>query len=403
MSGTAISQILSIAITPILTRSYSPEDFGFYTTFIAIYSLLCSFATGKFERVILLSNEKKNVIIISSLCLLTSIVFSIICFIIILIFNLSFNISKWGFNIILFKWLYIIPPFLIIYAVNTVFLTFLNYDKNFKEISKSRILKTIISISVSVICISILKNMGGLILGEIMGLFFSTIYLFPKLKFLFQFKEEVNSHFYSFILRYRNFPLYNIPTDLLNNSSSQVPVFFLSPIYGIHVTGQYSLMKRILDAPVTLFSSSVLEVFRQKASEQFVKNGDCRTLLLKTAKNLAFISIVPFSILYTFGSDIFVFIFGAKWYDAGQFASVFSVYYFFKFISSPISYMFYIAEKQKIDFFLHIYIFLSSLLFFILPKFFSISISETLWMYNINFALIYITYLILSYKYSIKY
>lgn len=75
ISGTAISQIISIAITPILTRNYTPEDFGFYTTFIAIYSLLSSFATGKFERVILLSKDKKDIIIVSSLCLLTSLFF----------------------------------------------------------------------------------------------------------------------------------------------------------------------------------------------------------------------------------------------------------------------------------------------------------------------------------------
>jgi O-antigen/teichoic acid export membrane protein len=402
ISGTAISQIISIVITPILTRSYTPEDFGFYTTFIAIYSLLCSFATGKFERVILLSKDKKDIIIVSSLCLLTSLFFSITCLFLFFIASLVFDFGKWGIEILLFKWLYIIPAFLIIYAINTVFLTFLNYDKNFREISKSRVIKTFVSISVSVTSIYFLKDMGGLILGEILGLFISTIYLFPKLKFLFQFKKEVTSQFYNFIKRYRNFPLFNVPTDLLNNSSSQVPVFFLSPIFGVNVTGQYSLMKRMLDAPVTLLSSSVLEVFRQKASEQFIKNGDCRNLLFKTAKKLILISIAPFSILFVFGSDIFVLIFGEKWRDAGQFASIFSVFYFFKFISSPISYVFYIAEKQKIDFLLHIYIFLSSLLFFILPKFFSISITETLWMYSINFVLIYITYLLLSYKYSVK-
>lgn len=402
MSGTAISQIISIAITPLLTRNYTPEDFGFYTTFIAIYSLLCSFATGKFERVILLSNDNRNIVVVSSLCLFTSIIFSVVCFILLLISNISFDFSKWGIQVLLIKWLYIIPFFLILYAVNTVFLTYLNYEKDFKEISKSRVIKTFVSTSVSVICIFFLKDMGGLILGEISGLFISTIYLFPRLKFLFQFKKEISSQFYSFISRYRNFPLYNIPTDLLNNSSSQVPVFFLSPIYGVQVTGQYSLMKRMLDAPVSLFSSSVLEVFRQKASEQFINNGDCRSLLIRTAKNLALISILPFSILFVFGDDIFVLIFGEKWRDAGEYASIFSVFYFFKFISSPISYVFYIAEKQRIDFLLHVYIFFSSLLFFILPKFYTISITETLWMYSINFVLIYITYLILSYKYSVK-
>lgn len=219
---------------------------------------------------------------------------------------------------------------------------------------------------------------------------------------MFQFQNKITSQFSAVASRYKDFPLYNIPSDLLNNSSAQVPVFFLTPIYGVQATGQYSLMKRMLDAPVTLLSSSILEVFRQKASEQYIAFGDCRELFVKTARNLALISIVPFSVLMIFGTDIFAFIFGEEWREAGKFAGIFAVYYFFKFVSSPLSYMFYIAEKQKMDFLLHIYMFVSSLVIFYLPKLYSVSITETLWIYSINFVIIYLTYFILSYKYSKK-
>lgn len=402
MTGTAVSQLIAMAVTPILTRNYTPEDFGYYTTFIAIYTVLCSFATGKYERVILLSKDKNDIVVVSTLGMTISGFFSIFLLAIIYISSLVFDMSILGIDSLLENWLYLIPIFLIIYAVNLIFLTYLNYQKNFKEISKSRVIKTFVSISVSLICIFFMKNMGGLILGELMGLFFSTIYLYPKLKFLFKFEKKITSQFSTFASRYRNFPLYNIPSDLLNNSSAQIPVFFLTPVYGVQATGQYSLMKRMLDAPVTLLSSSILEVFRQKASEQYIAFGDCRELFVKTAKNLALISIIPFSLLIIFGTDIFAFIFGEEWRDAGKFAGIFSVYYFFKFVSSPLSYMFYIAEKQKMDFLLHIYMFISSLLIFYLPKIYSVSITETLWIYSINFVLIYLTYFLLSYKYSKK-
>ncbi|HCN50154.1 MAG TPA: hypothetical protein DIT10_13885 [Chryseobacterium sp.] len=402
MTGTAVSQLIAIAVTPILTRNYTPEDFGYYTTFIAIYTVLCSFATGKYERVILLSKNENDIVVVSSLGMAISILFSTFLIILIYLSSLFFDLNSWGIDSLLMKWLYLIPFLLIIYAVNLIFLTFLNYKKNFKEISKSRVIKTFVSILVSLICIFFLKNMGGLILGELLGLLFSTIYLFPKLKFLFQFQNKITSQFSAVASRYKDFPLYNIPSDLLNNSSAQVPVFFLTPIYGVQATGQYSLMKRMLDAPVTLLSSSILEVFRQKASEQYIAFGDCRELFVKTARNLAIISIVPFSVLMIFGTDIFAFIFGEEWREAGKFAGIFAVYYFFKFVSSPLSYMFYIAEKQKMDFLLHIYMFLSSLMIFYLPKLYSVSITETLWIYSINFVIIYLTYFILSYKYSKK-
>lgn len=402
MTGTAVSQLIAIAVTPILTRNYTPDDFGYYTTFIAIYAVLCSFATGKYERAILLSKNENDIIVVSSLGMAISVFFSVFLLILFYMLSLFFDLNSWGIDNLLIKWLYLIPVLLIIYAINLIFLTYLNYQKDFKEISKSRIIKTFVSISASLVCIFFLNNMGGLILGELMGLFFSTVYLSPKLKFLFKFSKDITSQFSTVASRYRDFPLYNIPSDMLNNSSAQVPVFFLTPMYGVQATGQYSLMKRMLDAPVTLLSSSILEVFRQRASEQYVAFGDCRGIFVKTAKNLAFISIIPFTVLMLFGTDIFAFVFGEEWREAGKFAGIFAVYYFFKFVSSPLSYMFYIAEKQKMDFLLHIYMFISSLAIFYLPKLVSISITETLWMYSINFIVIYLIYFLLSYKYSKK-
>lgn len=402
MTGTAISQVIAMAVTPVLTRNYTPEDFGYYTTFIAIYTILCSFATGKYERVILLAKDKNDIVVVSSLGIALSLFFSVFVLVVIYVFSTFFALNSWGINSLLENWLYLIPLLIIIYAVNIIFLTYLNYKKDFKEISKSRIIKTFVSISVSLTCIFFMKNMGGLILGEILGLLISTIYLYPKLKSIFNFEKKITSQFRAFSARYKNFPIYNIPSDFLNHSSSQMPVFFLTPIYGVQVTGQYSLMKRMLDAPVSLISSSILEVFRQKASEQYITFGNCRLLFLKTAKNLALIAVIPFSLLMIFGTDIFGFIFGEEWRDAGRFAGIFAGYYFFKFVSSPLSYMFYIAERQKMDFIIHIYMFSSSFMIFYLPKLFSVSIIETLWIYSINFILIYLTYFFLSYKYSIK-
>lgn len=402
MSGTAISQIISILITPILTRNYTPRDFGMYTTFLAIYSLLCSFTTGKFERVIFFYKNRNDIVIVSSLCLVISVIFSCFCFLILQCTGILLDISKWGIDDILIKWLYAIPFFLLIYAVNTIFLTFLNYEKEFSQIAKSRIIKTFVSIFTSFICIFFLKDMGGLILGEIIGLFISTIYLFPRLKFLFQFQKKISSNFYSVFFRYKNFPLYNIPADFLNVASAQVPAFFLTTFFGANTTGFYSLMKRVLDAPINLLSSSILEVFRQRAASQFLETGDCRILFINTAKKLLLLSVLPFSLLFIFAPYFFELFFGNDWYVAGDYARIFSIFYFFKFISSPLSYMFYIAERQKIDFLLHIYMFLSTLLIFYSPAIFSFSSFEILMLYAINFSLIYILYFFLSYTYTIR-
>ena len=42
MTGTTIAQAIPIAISPILTRIYTPEDFGVFALYIAIVSFIAS-------------------------------------------------------------------------------------------------------------------------------------------------------------------------------------------------------------------------------------------------------------------------------------------------------------------------------------------------------------------------
>src|SRR5690606_13520981 len=143
--------------------------------------------------------------------------------------------------------------------------------------------------------------------------------------------------------------------------SVQMPVFFLNLYFGSAITGFFSLMKWVLDAPVTLISSSVLEIFRQQASDQLLKVGNCRQLFIATTKRLLYLSILPFLAVFIFSPYFFQKYFRDSWYVAGEYARIFSLYYFFKFITSPLTYIFYLVQKQKLDFIFQCYSFVSSL------------------------------------------
>jgi len=396
MSGTAASQIIALAVTPILTRNYSPSDFGFMLTYMSIFGIVSSFVTGKYERALLLARSDYEIRYSSTLCLYISLVVGIVSFLTIVLGN-DIIINYFGVSETLYRWLLLFPIFLVVFGINLVALTFLNYKRDYKKISSSRIIKTLSGVLISLLCILFMKNVGGLILGEFFGYVVSTLYLFSDVKGLFILKKSALPRIRVIFRKYRRFPIYNIPSDLLNVASSQMPAFFLSSFFGVSTTGFYSLMKRVLDAPIALFSSSILEVFRQKASEQYVVFGSCRELFIKTARNLMLISILPFLILFACGPWLFSLVFGKEWHIAGEYARIFSVFYFFKFVSSPLSYMFYIAEKQRADFILHLYMFISTGLIFYLPKFYAIGPEAILWIYCINFILIYLFYLIYSY------
>lgn len=401
MTGTAVSQAIAIAVTPILTRNYLPEHFGFLLVYLSMLTIVGTSSTGKFERVILLLKSKSDIRKIVFLSTSVSILIFTLLFLLLYI-GKRFLLGFLSIDEALYKWLYTLPFLIIVYSSYTVFGVVLNYQKNYKKLSVSKVIKTLTSVFVSLSCIFFLNDARGLILGEIFGFTFATIYIvWPNKTFLF-FKNLVVKEVKDIALRYRYFPIFNIPADFMNISSSQMPAFFLTSFFGAGITGFYSLTKRVLDAPVNLFSSSVLEVFRQKAAEQYIAKGNCRSLFLKTAKNLSVVSLIPFIALFVFAPDLFAFVFGEEWYVAGQYARIFSIYYFFKFISSPLSYMFFIAEKQKTDFILQSILFTTTILIFNLPRFFNLDAFYLLWIYSINLVLFYVIMFIYSYRFTIK-
>jgi O-antigen/teichoic acid export membrane protein len=92
VSGTVIAQAISILVTPILTRLYTPEEFGLFAIFVAISSVLGSIANGRFELALLLPKVDKNAFEVFKLGLIINIVYT--CIILLQIVFRTRNITR---------------------------------------------------------------------------------------------------------------------------------------------------------------------------------------------------------------------------------------------------------------------------------------------------------------------
>ena len=57
-SATTLSQLINLAISPVLTRVYTPDEFGYFATFLSVVAILASISTGGYTQAIML--PKKN-------------------------------------------------------------------------------------------------------------------------------------------------------------------------------------------------------------------------------------------------------------------------------------------------------------------------------------------------------
>lgn len=350
LTGTTIAQIIPIAVSPILSRLYSPEHFGVLALFTSIVTMAGLISTGLYESAIVLPKRKKDAVNILALCHLVLFTFCLI-----LLPALYFSrdiVTNLLNNKIISDWLYLIPIAALLMGLNQTYTNWSIRNGKYKRLATNRVTQNITLATTNVG--AGLLNMGviGLIAGFLISQFVSSILLFfnikssdsVKLKEINWDRVKLNAN------KYQDFPKINLFQVLIDTLQASLIVFSIKGIWGVAVLGLYAFMMRILRAPLNLIGGSISQVFFQKASETFNNKADLFSLVKKTMISLALLGIVPFSILIFFAPDLFTFAFGKEWHEAGVYAQLLTPWLFFNFIYSPLSQVPLILNKQKQSF-----------------------------------------------------
>jgi O-antigen/teichoic acid export membrane protein len=399
-TGTTIAQAVALAITPILTRIYTPEEFGVFSVYIAIMGLLLVFATGRYEHAIMLPSNDEDAINIVGLIVLIAFIFS---FFILMVLLIADNmIAKWIFGDENLKsLLYFLPISLLISGSAQALNYWSNRKSKYKLMASSRMLRSSATgagqLFLNKTGLQKIGLIGGYIFGEIILLGTLWKKLAPDIVKL---KSNLTlSRMLYLSKRYSNFPKYDLLATLFNQGSRQLMVIFFGVLFGAEVAGYYGLTQRVLAAPLAFIGTAFLDVFKQRAAESYASTGSCRDIYVKVFKLLVVISFIPFLMLFLYGEELFSFVFGPEWGISGQYAQVLALMLLFQFVASPLSYVLYIAEKQHINLFGQTLLLIASAISIFIGVNLS-SVDKTLNIYAISMSFVYIFYLFVSYKFS---
>lgn len=396
MTGTTIAQAIPLAISPILTRIYTPEDFGVFALYMSIVSIISVIATGRYEMAIMLPKENEEVKSIVKLIII--LLSSIVTFTLLIVIIFNEQITNIFDNKEISDWLYFLPISIFLVGIYQVYNYLLIREKSFQRLSKNKVIASTTNASTQLAIGASIGSPFGLLFGNILG-YIVSIHFIIKSKVVSQYFKFNDTPLKKTIKKYENFPKYDVPSVLVNVIGNQLPLIALAKFFSLGVLGFYSLMYKVLMMPISLFSNTILDVFKQKANEDYHKYGNCEDIFVKTFKKLVLFGIVPFSILGIFAPELFAFIFGEKWKVAGEFAQIMTPMFFLKFITSPLSYTFFIVQKQNINLVGQIILFFLTLI----AIWIGIKMNNEyliVKLFSVVYSIVYIIYLIISYKYS---
>jgi lipopolysaccharide exporter len=78
ISGTALGQMITVLVSPLLARIYAPEDFGLLAVYISIASILSVIISLRYETAVVLPEDDNQAMDLVLLASLVAFVFSIL-------------------------------------------------------------------------------------------------------------------------------------------------------------------------------------------------------------------------------------------------------------------------------------------------------------------------------------
>ena len=399
MTGTTIAQAIPIAISPILTRIYTPEDFGVLALFVAITSIFGSIANGRYELAIMLPKKDENAINIFALGLIITFSMSFILLVLVVLFNEQ--ITELLKNDEISVWLYFVPISVFFTGLYNILNYFNNRKKYYKDIANANIIKSIAA-AVIQLSIGLIKGgVSGLISGQLVSQIFANMRLFKNI-----IKDKVlvsNISKVKMILlakRYKDFPKFSMPGILVNVSMTNITNILISSLYDITTLGYYSVVQRVINLPSSLIGGAIGNVYFQESSLEKQQTGIAIKSFMGVLKKLTIVGILPYFILFFVVEDIFPFIFGDNWKIAGEYAKIVIPLSLIRFIVSPISIAMTVFEKQKIGMYWQVSMFIISMSILFIAQYYKLEFGLFLYYTVIYLSLAHLVGLYICYHLS---
>lgn len=333
--GSAGGQGLLLLASPILTRLYSPADFGALAVLTALSAVLGVLATLRWEAGMVLPRRDAEARALGWLGLGSAFIISLLTYIVISLWPSIIAALTGGNGVETIIWL--LPVTIMAISLHKILSAWMVRKEQFARLGQRNFLVGVGQLIVQVgLGFAGLKPVG-LLLGLAGGRLAGTGGAFGGDGF-FENGFPARRTLRRVAIRYRRFPLVSSLSAFVNSLGLQAPVLILSAFYGSTGFGLLALTIRVITAPVGLIADAVSQHFESIASKAIKQDvSRLAPILRKTLLRQVLLGAAPTVFLVSLGPWFFATIFGADWRMAGVYAQVLAIGYYCQFIVSPVS------------------------------------------------------------------
>ncbi len=315
--GNVIAQIISVTGAIILAKLFGAENYGVYAVYLSISAIIAIVSTLQLDLGIVITKKdaaSKN--LANSLF----IVVVTVCLLFFLLIQFIFNDYPFGMDnsIILLS---IAAGFLL--ANNKIFESILTRNKKFNLIARGKIILSMATVSLQAL-LYLYYPKTGLIIGSLLATL--VLLLYYLLVNLNQLKLPSIKLFRQNLIKNKNLLLFALPSNLVNALAIHLLPILILTYFSSAESGSYSLSLKLLTTPLFLISTSISQVYFQKASELVHQsNHELYSLTKSVVKTNLVLFLIILILINTLGIYLLNLYFGSDWENLQSFTLILSI------------------------------------------------------------------------------
>lgn len=322
-TGTAIAQVAPLLVTPVLTRLYSPAQFGEFGIFSAFLLGFSIIASGRYEIAVPLPGSNRTAFDLVALSVLISAAFSLLMMVVgCAAFTPAGRAVVTGLNVRLIA-VMLLPIGVLSASTMQSCSYWLTRQGKFALVARARSIHGLLTAASSV-ALGVAGTSAGLLVSLVVGSIAGSVVLLTAVLAADGSRiRDVRVEGLRRVSReYRAFPLLNGGNALMDAVRESGTLVVFGMLFGAAATGFLSQTLRLLRAPVSLIGQAVAQVYYPAVGRAQAEHRSVRTLTARTMKSVLAISVPLYCAVLFLGPWAFGVVLGEQWVTSGIYARV---------------------------------------------------------------------------------
>jgi O-antigen/teichoic acid export membrane protein len=319
-----VAALLPLLLGPLLTRLYTPTEFGLYHLFAAVAANVAVVACARYEHALPLARDDAEAHALVALCrwiLLAVMAFS------------ALGAVAWALSIGAL-WPLWLPAAVGAFGWLSLATLVAVRAQRFGALATSRVLQHGGGAALQAAAGAAGAGLWGLVVAPIAAALAAAAWLRPRLG---QGWTVSRSAMKAVAQRHRDFPVLNTPHAFLGALQDTLAVALIAAWQGPAAAGFWGLALRYLKAPATLVGGAVSQALYPALAAGAAATEQGRSAVRRVMRNLALLALPLVLALWLFAPAAFAAAFGESWREAGELARALALYIGVHFVASPLS------------------------------------------------------------------